>query len=78
MELGLLAALTMRTSSQTVRVWEKPIANDLSMFKFGVIKAWHPQSLDRKVLFWCNDFVYKDPGLEDSIILLKLLDNLFL
>lgn len=27
------------------RVWEKPIANDLSMCKFRVSKAWHPQDL---------------------------------
>lgn len=80
MELGLIAALTMKTSLQAVRGWEKPIVNDLCMFKFGVTKAWHPRDLssDRKVLFWYNAFVYKVSSLEDSIILLKVFDNLCL
>lgn len=45
MEWGLITTLTMRTSLQTARIWEKSIVNDLSMFKFGVSKAWHPQDL---------------------------------
>lgn len=55
MELGLKATLTMKRSLETHRVWEKPIVNDPSMFKYGVTKAWHSQdchqSLDRKALF---------------------------
>lgn len=34
---------------QTIRIWEKPILNDLSMFKFRVTKAWYPQGLSSEL-----------------------------